>query len=138
MNNSTDSSYVQAVYSVPGNVNPATGPTSSFKRVYYYRIQLSQFSEVFRDYLQNGVDVSANVMTLRFQILDDDLDELALVGAAPGTPANREYFLYAQYVYQASISVQQGVGVFQWVNPISSAGALMNGSVEEYPRAPIM
>lgn len=126
-NNTTDSTYAQDSYQITNLNGPPSAVVLNAPRAALYRIQLSQFSEVFRDYLQTGADISANVMTLRFQILDNNL-----AAAATGP---REYFLYAQYVYQASLAVQQGVGMFQWVNPLPTPGPLMNGSVnDQIPR----
>ncbi len=157
-NNSTDSTYAQESYEIadPYATTQAPLPAAISTRAALYRIQLSQFSEVFRDYLQTGADISANVMTLRFQVIDPDLTKATIPALTP-----RFYNLYAQYVYQASLAVQQGhpnpdgpvghysplpdlpdaikwhpVGVFQWTNPLPTPGPLMNGSVnDQIPRA---
>jgi hypothetical protein len=75
-----------------------------------YRIQVSQFSEVFRDYLQTGAELSANTMQLRFRIVDPDLT----VAAAE----ERKYTCNVEYIYQASVTVQRGVGRFDFQNPL--------------------
>lgn len=126
-NNTTDSTYIQESYDrvtvpdggVASNQQPRVIPGS---RGNLYRIQISQFSEVFRDYLQTGADISANVMTLSFKIVDPNI-------ARAVNPVNsfRKYNLYAQYVYQSSLSVRGGVGMFQWINPLPAPGPLMNG-----------
>lgn len=82
-------------------------------RANIYRIQLSQFSEVFRDYLQTGAELSANTMQLSFDIEDP---ELALNSGI------RAYTCKVEYIYQASVGVQKGVGSFHFMNPLPAPG----------------
>lgn len=82
-------------------------------RVPYVRIQISQFSEVFRDYLQSGAQLSADTMQLSFRVVDDRDVLNTRTAAAPEIT----YRLHAMYVYQAALSVARGVGSFSFVNP---------------------
>jgi len=85
---------------------------SSGGRSSIYRIQLSQFSEVFRDYLQTGAELSANTMQLKFKIRDSAL------ATASTADKPRKYTCNVEYVYQASVTVQRGVGRFDFQNPL--------------------
>ena len=114
-NNTTDGTYAQDHYDV---AQPAPTPlvpaVAAATRSYFYRISFGQFSEAFKHYqiLQSGAEISANVMTLRFQFIDPNL---TLATAANTT---RNYFLHASYIYQAAIAVSGGVGEFTWMNPL--------------------
>jgi hypothetical protein len=124
-NNTTDATFTQTTYNRPAAAGAAQPPVPvTGSRSNFYRIQISQFSEVFRDYLQTGADISANIMTLSFQFIDPNIQLLT----NPAT-ANRRYFLRAQYVYQSSLAVRGGVGMFQWINPLPSPGPLMDGAL---------
>jgi len=106
--NKAGSSYDQAAMAKdPGDANRVAELT---KRSSMYRIQLSQFSEVFRDYLQTGAELSANTMQLKFRIKDNELINV------PTKP--RTYTCNVEYIYQASVTVQKGVGRFDFQNPL--------------------
>jgi len=111
MINTTDSTYDYTVIGRSALNTPSRNPGRSN----YYRVQLSQFSEVFRDYLQNGAQLSSDSMQLSFSIIDDrgGIDEAT-------APPNIRYNLHAQYLYQSSLSVSKGVGAFTFVNPTPS------------------
>lgn len=78
----------------------------------YYRVQISQFSEVFRDYIQTGANVSSDTMQLGFRIK----------GKTNHTTGALEYQfkLTAMYIYQAAVAVQKGGGSFMFSNPLPS------------------
>ena len=106
--NHTDSTYNQS----PVRRNGTNVELASDKpRASIYRIQISQFSEVFRDYLQSGAELSANTMQLRFKIKDPELTAVSLT-------ASRKYTCNVEYLYQASVTVQRGVGRFDFQNPL--------------------
>lgn len=108
--NVSGSSYeVTGVRKAPGDLNQVVEFTGN-SRASMYRIQISQFSEVFRDYLQTGAELSANTMQLRFKIVDP---ELVAASTAP-----RKYTCNVEYIYQASVTVQRGVGRFDFQNPL--------------------
>lgn len=110
MVNINDSSYgYTPIGRVALNDPDAADPT----RVPYVRIQLSQFSEVFRDYLQSGAQMSADTMQLSFRVIDDRDVDSTRTAASPTI----SYTIHAMYVYQAALSVARGVGSFTFVNP---------------------
>lgn len=108
--NHTDSTYDQ-LNVVRNGTNVEVGAGVTLNRASVYRIQISQFSEVFRDYLQTGAELSANTMQLRFRIKDDELE--AATATVP-----RKYTCNVEYLYQASVTVQKGVGRFDFQNPL--------------------
>ena len=111
MSHPTDGSYDAQRYllAAAGNLNPSNVPSRS----YYYRIPISQFSEVFRDYLQTGANVSSDNMVLSFNISPTTDNDVAY-------PIEREWVAHVQYIYQAALSVQKGTGSFVFNNPLPS------------------
>ena len=113
MINTTDSTY-DIQYAVPTNLGFGAAAAKS-DRSRYYRIQLSQFSEVFRDYIMSGANLSSDTMQLSFKVKDVFSSVAATLTQAP---ADITYTCHVQYVYQAALSVQKGVGSFTFVNPM--------------------
>lgn len=112
MINTTDSTYD---YPLVGNNGLNTANIIANNRSNYYRVQLSQFSEVFRSYLQNGSNMSSDTMQLSFKVIDNRgvIDDDASV-------TQIRYRINTQYLYQSSLSVAKGVGAFTFVNPSPS------------------
>lgn len=108
--NNSGSSYDQ-VEVIKSGVNRVAANTGG-PRASIYRIQLSQFSEVFRNYLQTGAELSANTMQLKFKIKDASLAQ------GSDNDVKRKYTCNVEYIYQASVTVQRGVGRFDFQNPL--------------------
>ena len=114
MVNTTDSSYTSTL---AGSVADAQGPQISkivASRSEYTRIQISQFSQVFRDYLMSGAQMGSDVMSLQFQVIDS----FATVDDAAAPPIN--YRCNVNYIYQCALTVSRGQGSFNFVNPTPS------------------
>jgi hypothetical protein len=107
--NPTDSTYSLEVLDRRAAQPNANSIQAQAIRGNYYRIQLSQFSEIFRDRIQNGVMMSSDSMVCRFKLVDDCDNDV---------PVN--YVFNASYIYQAAVSVARGVGAITYVNPMPS------------------
>lgn len=112
MNNHTDGSYNAQRYRLPEttSTNPAV---EEIGRSYYYRVPIAQFSEVFRDYLQTGANISSDNMVLTCQIAPTKDNDV-------GYDAARQWVVHVQYIYQAALSIQKGTGSFVFNNPLPS------------------
>ena len=111
MVNTTDSTYEYGPIR-RGDANNVT-VLADQKRSSYVRIQLSQYSEVFRDVLQAaGANLSNDSMQIRFRVSDN------FNVAADSTLNDIQYRLRAQYVYSSSLSVSRGVGEFKFLTSV--------------------
>ena len=105
----TDGSFSSQQYT--SAVTDGDTPTSVETRSPYYRIQISQFSEVFRSYLQTGANISSDTMQLSFRISDTSKQQEAIIYS---------YKCHVQYVFQGAVSVQKGGASFMFSNPLPS------------------
>jgi hypothetical protein len=110
-NHHTDSTYPQlGVLRNTTNTSENAETSTQQGRGVCYRIVLSQFSSVFRDYIQSGCNISADTMQLSFRIIDNFNQVRA------GQTQN--YILRANYIFQSALTVQKGSGHFSFVNPL--------------------
>jgi len=105
----TDGSFSSQQYTSTATVGET--PTTIETRSPYYRIQIAQFSEVFRSYLQTGANISSDTMQLSFRISDT---------VRQSEPIIYSYKCHVQYVFQGAVSVQKGGASFMFSNPLPS------------------
>lgn len=108
--NPVDSSYTYTTVDRSGGVDIVTkaeGPNVG----YFYRIQLAQFSELYKMFslLQTGANLGSDNLKLSFQILDNFIQL-----SAPLNPIR--YRISVQQVYQTSMTVARGNVKFDFIS----------------------
>ena len=105
----TDGSFSSQQYK--SNATSTSAATTVETRSPYYRIQISQFSEVFRSYLQTGANISSDTAQLSFRLSNK---------SALSEEITYKYKCHVQYVFQGAVSVQKGGASFMFSNPLPS------------------
>lgn len=113
VNNPLDSTFSYNKLSRSGAVDTVTiadDPSTS----YFYRIQISQFSELYKMFslLQTGANLGSDVLKLSFKIIDNFGSTI---------PGNIDYQVNVQQVYQTSMTVARGNVIWNFVNPSPQA-----------------
>lgn len=117
--NPLDSSFSYDALSRSGDSDAvviASDPQTS----YFYRIQISQFSELYKMFslLQTGANLGSDNLKLSFQIHDNFVQGAA---TPPATNNTFKYRVNVQQVYQTSMTTARGNIKWDFVNPSPQA-----------------
>jgi len=111
--NPLDSTYYYNALSRSGVADTVTVPTTP-SGGYFYRIQISQFSELYKMFslLQTGANMGSDILRLSFKVIDNFTTQS---GAAV------RYRCNVQQVYQTSMTTARGNIKWDFVNPTPQA-----------------